>query len=314
MTPSPGPRRLTVSEQDHGARLDRFLQHCLPKVSRGAIRRLLEGAAVLVNGEPGRKGTRLRRGDAVELRVAAESEHPLPQPELYVEVIAVRPGFVVVSKPPQMASHPLLPGETGTAANAIVGRFPECAAASPRAREGGLVHRLDRCTSGLLVAARTREGYDELRELFRRGAVHKEYWALVDGPVGEEGVVRLPLEPAPGDRRLVRPAGHGAPRALAAETGYAPLAVLGARTLLRVWTRTGRRHQVRAHLAAIGFPLLGDLDYGGPAHPGVEGAFLHARALSFRGERFTAELPAERAAVLRALGWVGEAGCQLPTG
>lgn len=299
------PLEFTVSEQDTGQRLDRFLRQHLWGVSRGSVLRLIQRRLVLVDGQSQAKGHLLRLGQTVVVAAAARSEHPQPQPDLPLEVIQELPDLVVINKPPSMACHPLVPGETDTVANALVARYPECLAASANPREGGLAHRLDWSTSGVLLAARNPQAYGKLRGLFSSHQVVKDYLALVQGQVQTERVtVDDALQTMPGDRRRMQVVqtfdrGHG----LAAETQFSPVETLSAFCLVRAHCRTGRRHQVRVHLAHAGHPLVGDTLYGGPALAGVQGPFLHAEQVVLPGVStpFRAPLPAQRGALLQTL-------------
>jgi 23S rRNA pseudouridine1911/1915/1917 synthase len=280
--------------------------------SRTEARRLIDEGQVRIDGRRVRKGDLLRTGARVELRVepaiSDEARRPVPQPELPLEVAYVDDAVVGLVKPIGMPSHPLRPGERGTLANALVARYPECAAASDDPREGGLAHRLDTDTSGVILAARTRDDWLALRRAFSTGQVHKEYWALVTGAPPARGAVDVPLRQA---GKLVKPIPGGGDRALPARTAYQVIAhgSDGAGrpvALVRARTETGRMHQVRAHLAHLGHPLLGDALYGGPDAPrGTRGHFLHAAEVPFPHPRTSAEvvvrarLPAERANAIR---------------
>jgi 23S rRNA pseudouridine1911/1915/1917 synthase len=188
-----------------------------------------------------------------------------------------------------------LPGELGTAANALVARHPDCAVASDDPREGGLVHRLDTGTSGVLVAARNRRAWGEAREEFRAGRVKKEYLALVLGaPSLDQGAIEAPLATR-GKRSVVDPLGRDA------RTEWRVEERLGARTLLRLLTSSGRMHQVRAHLAYAELPIVGDVLYGGPAEPNLIGHFLHAERLTLLGIEVSTPLPADRLTLLTRL-------------
>jgi 23S rRNA pseudouridine1911/1915/1917 synthase len=209
-----------------------------------------------------------------------------------------------------MPSHPLKAGETGTAANALVGRFPELAQVGPSPREGGLVHRLDTDTSGLLLAARTGAAHALLRAQFSARAVEKGYLALVAGEIHAGGEIALPLLHDPRDSRRMQAASdptyaeeHGARPAV---TRFEPVERRGGFTLLEVEIPTGVMHQIRAHLAFIGHPLAGDALYGGPALPGLSRHFLHAARLAFAHPdgsraRYESALPPELASTLREL-------------
>lgn len=307
--PAGPPIEFVVEPEAQGERLDQFVRRRIPGLSRGSLTRLLDKGQILVDGRERPKGLRLAVGQRVLVAAAATDERPPAQPELPLQVLAERADLVVVNKPAGVPCHPLVPGETDTVANAIVARYPECADASPHPREAGLVHRLDTSTSGVLVAARNRLSYGTLRALFGNEGVHKTYLALVHGTITRPGEISLALEGVPGDRTRVQvvPQERGG-TGQAATTRYAPVCALGAFTLLRIGCRTGRRHQVRVHLAHVGHPLVGDLLYGGSPFPGVEGAFLHGLEVTLLGQRFSAPLPAERRRLLETLGWDGRLG------
>ena len=297
-------RTLQVSPQEAGCRLDQFLRRHIPGLSRGAVQRLLRQKTVRVEGRAAPKGTVLRRGQRVEVDTAAWEASPRSQPEMELVVIAVTPQVVALHKPPGMACHPLTPGESGTVANALVARYPECAATSPEPREGGLVHRLDVGTSGVLLAARSAEAYALLRRCFTEGRVHKEYLALVQGNLEGEGEVISALRTYPGDPRRVEVISqYSAAGGKLAETRYQPREQLGSYTLVQVECSTGQRHQVRAHLAHAGYPVAGDELYGAAPMPGANGAFLHAsRVVLPDGEgEFEADVLGERLAILERL-------------
>src|SRR5579862_1363998 len=157
--------RFRVEPERAGARVDHFVAAVLPGVSVAAARRLVGSGAVRVDGRVGKKGDRLAAGQTVEVddaeaaRTRPDAQRVLGDPEAPLAVLLVDAAFVAVDKPAGLPAHPKAPGQTGTAANAIVARFPECATASPDPREGGLCHRLDVGTSGVLLAARSRAAW-----------------------------------------------------------------------------------------------------------------------------------------------------------
>ena len=299
---SAGRRSLEVPADAAGMRVDVWLAGAL-ELPRARVKELLERGAVRIGGRPPRKGDRTVAGTRVEVTLPDEDPRPVPQPELPLSVIHLDPQLVAVDKPAGMPSHPLQPGERGTVVNALVARHPECAEASADPREGGLVHRLDTLTSGVLLAARTAEAWRALREAFSGRQVDKRYLAVVTGPVADEGEIDLPLRHR-GDH--VEPAMAGGGRE--ALTDFRVLSRAADASLLEVRIHTGVLHQIRAHLAAIGAPVLGDTDYGGRPLPGVDRFFLHAARLGFShpatGSRLeiTAPLPDELRRVLEALG------------
>ena len=299
---SAGRRSLEVPADAAGMRVDVWLAGAL-ELPRARVKELLERGAVRIGGRPPRKGDRTVAGARVEVTLTDEDPRPVPQPELPLSVIHLDPQLVAVDKPAGVPSHPLQPGERGTAVNALVARHPECVDASADPREGGLVHRLDTLTSGALLAARTAEAWRALREAFSGRQVDKRYLAVVTGPVADEGEIDLPLRHR-GDH--VEPAMAGGGRE--ALTDFRVLSRAADASLLEVRIHTGVLHQIRAHLAAIGAPVLGDTDYGGRPLPGLDRFFLHAARLGFShpatGSRLeiTAPLPDELHRALEALG------------
>jgi 23S rRNA pseudouridine1911/1915/1917 synthase len=300
-------RIFTVADADAGARLDQWLARALGCSRRDAQRLIAEGAVRLDGGRVS-KGVRLHGGATVLLERAApadEDKRPTPQPDLPLELVHVDDAIVAMVKPPGMATHPLRPGERGTLANALVARHPECADVCDDPREGGVAHRLDGDTSGLVLAARTRAAWLSLRRAFADGAVAKEYLALVAGAPPNRGVVDAPLVHAGKRARVAR---AGDPDAQPAATAYEVLARGDGVALIRATSSSGRMHQVRVHLMHLGHPIVGDALYGGPPPaPGTRGHFLHASAVTFphpstsARTTLTAPLPPDRRAALTTL-------------
>jgi 23S rRNA pseudouridine1911/1915/1917 synthase len=291
-------------------RVDRLLAASLPGLSRRSLRRLLDQGAIRVDGRRARKGEMLSGARVVEIEVPdAPAPEPAAEPEPAIPILFLDASCVALDKPAGRPGHALRPGESGTVANFLAARFPECLGAGDTPLEAGLVHRLDTGTSGVLLAARDRRAWRELREQFRSGRVAKHYLALVAGSVQAPGEVRRPIEPHPRSRRKVRVLAEGetSRRARPAATVYRPRAGSSRATLLEVEIPTGVMHQIRAHLAAIGHPVLGDLLYGGGPVP--EGRhFLHAARLVFDHPRSGARidvrspLPADFEAALHRIG------------
>jgi len=306
-------REFPVPAAQDNERVDLVVKEALG-LSRAEIKRLFDEAQVRVDGRVAKKGLSVRAGQSI--RVALPEAQPraaVADASFELEILHADETLVFANKPAHRPSHPLRPGETGTVANALVARFPELGAASEDPREGGLCHRLDVETSGVILAARTRPAWTALREAFgQRGGVDKRYWALVSGPLADEGEIDLPLRHHPRHPDRVEADPSGNPGAREAVSEFRVLARAGERSLVEVKILTGVLHQVRAHLASVGAPLVGDAIYGGPAWPGLDRFFLHARALSVphpvRGApaSATAPLPPE---LLRVL---GEAGIPVP--
>ena len=190
---------LVVETDKAGQRVDLFIGEALG-LSRAKLKKLFESGAVKVDGRVAKKGLLVAAGQRLTVVVSEERREVVPEPEAPLVVLHEDATLVAVDKPAGRPSHPLRPGETGTVANALVARYPECAGASEDSREGGLCHRLDIETSGVMVAARTREAWTAVREAFGGREVDKRYWALVTGPLADEGEIDLPLRHHPRHR------------------------------------------------------------------------------------------------------------------
>lgn len=283
-------RTLQLPADVSGRRLDVVVGEVLG-LSRARVKSLFENGAVRVDGRRPSKGDRATGGSRVEVELTEDAPALVPQPSSSLPLLYEDAWLVALDKPAGMPSHPLKPGETGTAANALVARFPEVAEASEDVREGGLVHRLDIETSGVLLAARDRQTWTAVRRLFGERAVDKRYWALVAGPVADEGAIELPLRHK-GEAR-VEPALDGGEPGREALSQFRVLRRAGELAVVEVRILTGVLHQVRAHLAAIGAPVVGDALYGGRPLPGLTRFFLHARALRLVHPRTQAALRIE---------------------
>lgn len=278
--------KLTIDVAD---RADKALGRFYPDAGRRQLAELFDEGAVRVNGKRARKGDRVAVGDVVELArepVSGAALRPAPDPDVPLDVLIERSEVVVVCKPAGIPSQPLRAGELGTVANAIAFRFPECVAIGDDPRDGGLVHRLDIGTSGVLVVARTLDTYHALRDAFGAGLVIKRYVAITDGrPVSSD--CDAPL--AQRGKRVVVDLGDG----IAAYTEIAVERASPTHALVNCVAQTGRMHQVRAHLAHVGAPITGDALYGGAPLPGHEGFFLHAASITLPlgRERLVADAP-----------------------
>lgn len=299
--------RLTfrVPEDLAGERLDRVVA-VLGEMSRSAARQLLDEEEVTVDGETRPARTRLSEGETVSFPPPTVGPALRPQPVEF-EVAYEDDYIIVVDKPAGLVVHPGAGRSEGTLAAGILHRRPEVAGVGQEDR-WGLVHRLDRETSGLMVVALTDAAYDSLADQVAARSVDREYLALVDGsfPV-PTGTVDAPIarDPNRPTRRWVDPAGRPARTHYTLEREYPEAGV----SLLRVRLDTGRTHQIRVHLAAIDHPLAGDHVYRpGPDRVEVPRLFLHATRLTFThpisGDRreFESPLPPDLAAALTLLG------------
>lgn len=296
---------LLVEADGAGKRVDVFVGEKL-SLSRAKLKALFEADAVRVNGRKVKKGLAVAEGQRVELELEdVVSAAATADATLTVNVLWEDEALVFVDKPARMPSQPLKPGELGAVANALVSKYPGIDLVSDDPREAGLCHRLDVETSGVLLAAKTREAWLAMRAQFSSDSrdLDKRYLALVAGPLADEGEIDLPLAHH-GDS--VRPAVSGVD-AREAKSEFTVLERLGDVALVEVRIVTGVLHQVRAHLAAVGAPILGDELYGGRAFEGLTRFFLHAKSLAVAhpstGLRVVVEsrLPDELQAVLETL-------------
>jgi len=276
-----------------GERLDKALAARLDTLSRSQIQALIRDGQVLVNGQAIKASYRLADGDAVSITLPEDTADHEPSPEaIPLDIVYEDDQVAVVNKPAGMVVHPAFGHSSGTLVNAVLARWPEIASFSEPSR-AGIVHRLDKDTSGVLVVAKTRAALESLRAQFQAREVRKRYLALVDGaPETPEGVIDAPIgrDPAQRKRMAVRHDGREALTEFRVVEHYADY------SLVEVYPKTGRTHQIRVHLAFIGHPVAGDTVYGRRKQAiKLKRHFLHAAAITFTPpgsrEAVTAEAP-----------------------
>jgi 23S rRNA pseudouridine1911/1915/1917 synthase len=292
---------LTVTDEGDGARLDRFLVSVLAEHSRSQIQRLIKDGHVQVGGRPAKANQAVKTGQLVAVH-APDLVDPVPRPEaLPLPILYQDTDLIVVDKPAGMVVHPAAGHESGTLVNALLHHVTDLSGIGGEKRPG-IVHRLDRGTSGLMVVAKHDAAHEELARQFHDREVEKEYLALVWGEVQAGRRIDAPIGRDPGDRKKMS---ARARRSREAVTRITRAERFGrALTLARVAIHTGRTHQIRVHLSAIGHPIVGDSLYGG-VHRRVQGdlravthldrPFLHAARLVFThptdGRRMEFESP-----------------------
>ncbi len=308
-------KKFTAGPDDAGLRVDRAVLFHVDGVSRALLQKAIREGQLTVNGLPVKPSDALRPGDKVVLRLTPREPLRIEAQELPLEIVYEDDRLIVINKPAGLVVHPGAGVADGTLANALVhhfGRLPGTESLRP-----GIIHRLDKETSGLLLVTRTEESMQRLSAMFQKREIYKEYVALVYGAMNApHGIIDRPIGRHPVHRMKMT---VHAPRGRESRTEWFVETVYAGLTLLRVVLHTGRTHQIRVHLSAQGRPIVGDTLYGGsrPIRIRQGGAaqtiappdrfFLHARRLRFfnpwlnREMEFCAPLPDDLARFLEQL-------------
>lgn len=294
------PTRLVVQRDE--PRLDRFLAESGVVPSRAVATRLVRVGAVLVNGQAVRASRAVNAGDTVTVAIPDALPALVEAEDIALSVVYEDGDLMVVDKPAGMVVHPGAGRRTGTLVNALLSRHSGWPSLGGPERPG-IVHRLDKGTSGLMLVARTEVALRRLSADLAQHRVHREYRAIATGMLKDTGLIEAPIGRHPKERRRMAVVDNGR----AAVTHFTAVEALRRHTLLAVRLETGRTHQVRVHLAAIGHPLLGDSTYGHPAPDLIDRPALHSHRLGFAhpvtGEQleFVAPMPADMEAALAHL-------------
>jgi len=282
----PTPQHFQVAPADAGQRLDRFLAARLPELSRTRIQELIAEGHVRVGGASAKASHRVAAGERMDVEALPRPPLAAAPEEIPLEILYEDDDVVVVNKPAGMAVHAGAGTPRGTLVNALLHRYAQLSGAGGALRPG-IVHRLDKQTSGAIVVARNDRAHRILAEQFRSRTISKTYVALVHGsPAKDSGVIRLPVARDPRRRtRMTTRRREGRE----AHTGWRVLARLDGFTVVEADLRTGRTHQIRVHFSALGHPVVGDTLYGAPLHPragkqtlpALGRNFLHAARICF---------------------------------
>jgi 23S rRNA pseudouridine1911/1915/1917 synthase len=312
---SSAPKFWVVERENAGIRLDAFLHRLLPHISLSQLKKALDEAAFRVDNKSRKKGYLLRGGERVSFLGPENllAKGPVPRRLAGVEIVYEDEVMLVVDKPAGIATHGFSARQSDSLANHLVAIRPDLRGIGKNPWEVGLVHRLDRETSGLVLVAKDQQVLTSLRAQFRNREVRKKYWALLSGEAAQEGCIEYPIAHDPKNRRkmktLINAAAHRGKKRWPAVTRYRTLARHKRFSLVEVEMLTGVTHQIRVHFAALGCPLVGDNLYGTGqgSSPRLERHFLHAFYLGCRHPKTDAPvawkspMPADLRATLAAL-------------
>jgi len=305
----------TVTEKHVGKRLDIFISHFEPQLSRNRIQSMIKGGHVRVAGSPEKPGYRVKLGEQIAIDILERKVHDvLPEP-IPLYVIYEDPHIIVVNKPPGLVVHPAPGNYTGTLVNALLyhyGTLPSSriGAEGPERARAGIVHRLDKDTSGVIVVARTQEALRSLSAQFKNRIVRKKYLALVAGVIKKgSGTVAVGIGRHVKERKKISVHTHSPREAV---TDFLVKERYKNATLVEVEIKTGRTHQIRVHMAHIGHPVLGDRTYSGNKTATTDGSevarqMLHAESLSLMHPEtghpmtFSVPPPADMAAIIEKM-------------
>jgi 23S rRNA pseudouridine1911/1915/1917 synthase len=294
-------KKLQFNSPAPDIRLDKYLIQVLPQSSRAYLQKLIEQGYVLVNGQKAKASQKLSKSDRITVELPPSPGHPLAEP-IPLTVIYEDADIMVINKPAGLTVHPAPGHPSHTLVNAILARCPGLTISNELMRPG-IVHRLDKDTSGLIVVAKNDFAREYLAAQFKSRTVTKRYLVLVKGRLSpEQGIIEAPIGRDPRRRQKMAIVAAGKE----ATTQYQVRKYLDNYTLVEVSPLTGRTHQIRIHLSAIGCPVVGDPIYGiKSAH--LDRQFIHAYRLGFRlpstkqYQEFTSPLPADLEQVLEHL-------------
>lgn len=308
---------LEVPPKDQGKRIDRFLSECGLALSRSQAKHLLDQKKIFLDGHPVKPSARLKAGGVIAGTIPGPAALSLAAEPIPLSVLFEDSSLIVVDKPPGMVVHPAPGNPSGTLVNALLHHCKDLPGINGVIRPG-IVHRLDKETSGVMAVAKDNPSYVRLARQFKNRTVDKVYLAVAHGEVKpDEGLLDAPIGRHPDQRKKMS---TRARKGRAALTRWKVLERLGPFTLLEIYPRTGRTHQIRVHLSSMGHPLMGDPLYGGKRKPGatddpalricarkMNRQALHAHRLALNhprtGERiqFTAPIPKDMQETLDCL-------------
>lgn len=271
---------LQITAEESGERIDALLARLLPQLSRSAAQRLLEEGRVLLGGRAVKKNHKVTAGDLFEVSLPEAEDVPLAAQNIPLDIVFEDSNVIVVSKPRGLVVHPAPGHPDGTLVNALLWHCGDSLSGVGGEKRPGIVHRIDKDTSGLLIVAKNDFAHQALSAQLADRSLSRTYEAIVRGNLREDaGTVNRPIGRHPTDRKRMAVTDKNSRPAV---THWEVIARYKGYTHVRCKLETGRTHQIRVHMASLGHPLLGDFTYGSPSpEKGLEGQCLHARALQF---------------------------------
>lgn len=298
-------KEIIVEDKYSGLRADKALSIIFDDLSRSFIQNLFENNKVLINGKASKGKVKLVSGDNIKIDIPEPEELKIQGEDIPLDIIYEDKDVIIVNKPKDMVVHPAPGNYTGTLVNALLYHCTDLSGINGVIRPG-IVHRIDKDTSGILVIAKNDLAHNDLAAQFKEHSIKREYYALVEGRIKkDEGTIDAPIGRHP-NNRLKFAVNDGGKMAV---THYKVLDVFNSCTLVKCTLETGRTHQIRVHMAFIGHPLVGDTVYGLKKQKLTNsGQVLHAKTLGFihpskkEYVEFNSELPKEYKEILRKLG------------
>lgn len=275
-----GLQRLTVSPEDAGVRIDKYLAEQLPDITRSYLQKLLKDGSVQMNGKPVKASTKTAVGAVIALTIPEPEEPEILPENIPLDILYEDSDVILINKPKNMVVHPAAGHYTGTLVNALMYHCRGALSGINGVLRPGIVHRIDKDTTGVLIVCKNDRAHNALAEQLKEHSITRKYRAIVCGNLKEdEGTVDAPLGRHPQDRKKMAIVRSGGKRAV---THYRVLERFGNDTYIECQLETGRTHQIRVHMASLGHPLLGDEIYGRAKSPfKLEGQTLHAMVLGF---------------------------------
>jgi len=284
-----------VGEADKGKRLDMYIVEQLPGLSRSFVQKLTSEGNILLNGEPAKNHHKVNTGEAVDVSVPEPVASTIRAEKIPLDIVYEDGDLLIINKPAGMVVHPAPGNYSGTLVNALLTHCKDLSGIGGVLKPG-IVHRIDKGTSGLLVVAKNDSSHKALADQFRAKTTRRVYWALVKGVVRfDNGIVELPIGRSDDDRMKMAVKSEEGEEGRYAVTKYKVLERFKDSTLLELTLGTGRTHQIRVHMSHVGHPVVGDEEYGSRSSLGRPA--LHAKTIGFihpgtkKYVEFTSELP-----------------------